>query len=336
MPITRYRFSDRILTLPNSKHFFRNVKTDKDHLKIIRSFDCVEIAEVHISSIGTFGFIFHDSGEFASIDILKLHGSGTVPDEVIQSNISINNLQEKRILFVNFLAAAFFGRLCGKNGMALVGANYSGQDKISNFEVVQHYKSIQPQEFIFRSLEEKINSIVQGFLVSDSDIDNAINFVQGTLLRQSDFEYTDLQNCMVMNYQAAILHCQQHFAASLSLNFLVVESLIQEIFMVYGLVGNSQVKQFATKTHSVSKQSRSEFAGKTVNQLVGELYKGKLLDDYLYKRITDSKTARNGLMHKGRRVSPEDSGTCQTVVRDLWAFLLDAPFELISGWSYMR
>jgi hypothetical protein len=234
------------------------------------------------------------------------------------------------------LAAGFFGRLCGKNGMALMGANYSGQDKISNFDVVQHYKSIQPQEFIFRSLEEKMKSIVQGFLVSDSDIDSAIGFVQDTLLRQSDFEHTDLQNCMVMNYQAAILHGQQHFAASLSLNFLVVESLIKEIFMVYGLVGDSQVKGFATKTHSVLKKSRSEFSGSTVNDLVKELYQGKLLDDHLHKRITGSKAVRNGLMHKGRRVSPEDSGNCQTIVRDLWEFLLDAPFELNSGWSYAR
>jgi hypothetical protein len=322
--------------LPNSKHFFGDVETDKNCLRIIRSFDCVGIAQVYISSIGTFGFVFHDAGELASIDIYKLHGSGMVPDEIIRNNISVNHLQEKRILFVNFLAASFFGRLCGKNGMALMGANYSGQDKITSFEVVQHYKSIQPQELIFRSLEEKIKSIVQGFLVSDSDIDSAIDFVQGTLLRQSDFENTDLQNCMVMNYQAAILHCQQHFAASLSLNFLVLESLIQEIFMVYGLVGDVKAKQFATKTHSVSKQSRSEFSRKTVNQLIEELYQGELLDAHLHKRITDSKAVRNGLMHKGRRVSPEDSGTCQTVVRDLWEFLLDAPFELTSGWSYSR
>ncbi|MDN5941466.1 MAG: hypothetical protein L0H94_06260 [Nitrospira sp.] len=172
--------------------------------------------------------------------------------------------------------------------------------------------------------------------LEESDIDDAISYVQHVLERRNDFEYADMQSCMVMNYQAAILHNQQHAAASLVLNFSVIESLMREIFMAYGLVANITVKSFATKQHTVSRVSKKTFDDMTAHKVMEALQSGGLLNDYLYQRLDSVRKKRNGLMHKGVMISPRDSGDCQTLVRDLWAFLIDTPFELTAGWSYRR
>ena len=71
-------------------------------------------------------------------------------------------------------------------------------------------------------------------------------------------------------------------------------------------------------------------------KVIETLHKGGLFNDYLYQRIESARNKRNNLMHKGAKISPKDSGDCQTIVRDLWGFLIDTPFELIAGWSYLR
>lgn len=78
------------------------------------------------------------------------------------------------------------------------------------------------------------------------------------------------------------------------------------------------------------------FKKSTVSQLIEKLYAGNLLDDYLHQRIEETRDLRNSVMHKGETLSPRESGNPQTVVRDLWVLLIDAPFELVSGYSYRR
>ncbi|MDH5252263.1 MAG: hypothetical protein OEW25_02965 [Nitrospira sp.] len=326
--------------MPNTRYFFGKVQALSDCWKVIRTFDCAGSATVYITSLGTFGFIFPDSSDLASIDVLKFHGQGIVPEEVLENDDRIHDLQEKRMLFINFVSAAFFGRVAAKAHTALSGALYNGQDKIAGFDIVQDTVSIQWTELISRVMEEKVNALNNGkhsnSFLKESDIDDAISYVQHVLGRQTDFEYADLQSCMVMNYQAAILHNQQHAAASLALNFSVIESLVREIFMAYGLVANSTVKSFATKQHNIPKVLKNNVGGITAEKALEILHSGGLLDDYLYRRLESVRKKRNELMHKGAMISSRDSGECQPLVRDLWAFLIDAPFELVAGWSYRR
>jgi hypothetical protein len=340
MPITRSKFPNRILILPNTRYFFGEAQTMNDCWDVARVFDCAGVATVYITSIGAFGFIFHDSSDLASIDVLKFRGQGIVPEEVMENDDCIHDLQERRMLFINFVSAAFFGRVAAKAHTSLSGALYNGQDRITGFDIVGNTVSIQWTELISRAIEGKVNALnnekQQSDFLEESDIDDAISYVQHVLERQNDFEYADLQSCMVMNYQAAILHNQQHAAASLALNFSVIESLVREIFMAYGLVANSTVKSFATKQHGVPKISKKDFGKMTAKKALEALHSGGLLDDYLYQRLNSVRKKRNGLMHKGVMISPRDSGDCQTLVRDLWAFLIDAPFELTAGWSYRR
>lgn len=340
MSITHSRFPNRILVLPNTIYFFGKAQTMNDIWKVTRMFDCAGVATVCITSMGTWGFIFPDSSDLASIDVLRFHGQGIVPEEVMENDNYIHNLQERRMLFINFVSAAFFGRVTAKAHTSLSGALYNGQDRITGFDIVQNTVSIQWTELISRAIEEKVNTLNNGkhqnHFLKESDIDDAISYVQHVLERQNDFEYADLQSCMVMNYQAAILHNQQHAAASLVLNFSVIESLVREIFMAYGLVANSTVKSFATKQHNIPKISKKTFDDMKAHKVIETLHSGGLLSDYLYQRLDSVRKKRNDLMHKSVMIGPRDSGDCQTLVRDLWAFLIDTPFELTAGWSYRR
>ena len=257
----------------------------------------------------------------------------------MKSEDEIHILQEKRMSFVNFVSASFFGRVSAKTHKSLTGAIYNGQDKIAGFDIVQGAVSIQWTELLIDLIQKKVNYLNsikwQNHLLKDNDIDDAISYTNHLLQRQNDFQHADLQSCMVMNYQAAILHNQQHAAASLALNFSVIESLAREIFMVYGLAKNSTVKPFATKQHNIVKISK-KIDGMKIGKVIENLHKCGLFNDYLYQRLEIARNNRNNLMHKGSRISPRDSGDCQTIVRDLWAFLVVTPFELNAGWSYRR
>jgi len=326
--------------LANAKYFLGKVPTADDLWKVVRLFDCDGVGTVCITSIGAFGFVFPDSSDLASIDILKFVGQGSVPDEVSDNENDIHNLQEKRILFVNFVSAAFFGRVSAKAHTSLIGALYNGQDKITAFAVIKDAVAIQRTEMLDQAVVDKAKAFntekCPQYLLQDADIDDGISYIQHLLRRQHDFEYADLQSCMVMNYQAAILHNQQHAAASLALNFSVIESLAREIFMAYGLVDGSVAKSFATIQHNIAKISRKNFKEMKVYKVIEMLRNGGLLSEYLYQRLENARKKRNNLMHKGVTISPKDSGDCQTIVRDLWELLVDTPFELNAPWSYRR
>ncbi len=340
MSIERSKFPFTLLVLPNTRYFFEKPQTTDDFFKVVRIFDCAGVAKLVIASVGTFGFIFPDSSSLASIDILRFTGPGSVPQEVMDNDVAIHNLQEKRILFINFVSAAFFGRICAKAHTSLADAVYNGQDKITAFAVVKDNVAIQWTAILDRAVGDKISTFNAGksdhYVLKNADIDDALLYIQHLLQRQHDFEYADLQSCMVMNYQAAILHNQQHAAASFALNFSVIESLAREVLTAYGLVDGSIAKPFATKPHSIARISRRTFDGMKFYKVLETLHSGALLNNYLYQRLEDARNKRNSLMHKGVHISPKDSGDCQTLVRDLWEFLVDTPFELNAPWSFRR
>jgi len=340
MSIERSKFPNTLLVLPNARYFFAKAQVSDDFFRVVRMFNFSGVATLVITSVGTFGFIFPDSSSLASIDILKFTGQGSVPKEVMDNENLIHNLQEARIQFINFISAAFFGRICGKVHTPLAEALYNGQDKVAAFNVTRGMVVIQWTAMLDESIGKKISTFndrkSDHNILKDDVIDDAIHYIQHLMQRQHDFEYAELQSCMVMNYQAAILHNQQHAAASFALNFSVIESLAREIFTAYGLVNGSTTKSFATKPHSIARISRRTFNRMKSYEIFETLHNGGLIDRYMYQRLENARNKRNSLMHKGASISPKESGDCQTIVRDLWELLVDTPFELNAPWSFRR
>lgn len=340
MEIAKRLFPDRFLILSSKRYFFGDKKDQEDPFKIFCSFQCQDIAEIQFTFVGAMGFRFLNSGYLKSIEQLKTVGSGTVPDEVMQNEDKIHILQENRMRFVNFIVASFFGRICGKTHCALSGALYTGQNSIRDFRVFGNLIQY-PVGDLTMDFDKKIADKLSGnknnriFLKKDSIID-AIKFCQNCFIRQEEFEYLDIQTAMVMNYQAAILHNQQHWPASLALNFSVIESLINEIFYAYGFVNGAKIKSFVTNEYEIAKISRTKFRKMNVVELIETLHHSELIGDYEFDRLQKLRKKRNHLMHKGERVTPAESGDAQTLVRDLWTHLIDSPFELNAGWAYIR
>ncbi|MFX4226418.1 MAG: hypothetical protein ACFHHU_00585 [Porticoccaceae bacterium] len=170
-------------------------------------------------------------------------------------------------------------------------------------------------------------------IISPTELTQIKDFIAHLAKRKEAFEFADLQTCMVMNYQAAILHNEQHSAASVALNFVVAEALVNEIFYAYGLVGAGNQKDFASREHSVEGISGRKFKDLRADTKISVLVEGKLIHSYLGERLQKMRQARNNLMHRACAVTVNDSGEAQTVVRDLWELLLDHKFELMMGWS---
>jgi len=341
MPIKRTRLPNQLLVLGNTKYFFGKVQTADDLWRVVRTFDCDGVATVCITSIGTFGFIFPDSSELASIDTLKYTGPGNTPKEVMDNDDEIHNLQEKRILFINFVLAAFIGRVTAMAHTALMGALYSGQDKITAFTIIKDAVTFQRTEILDQLIGTKIHALNSGkcrhHFLKDSAIDDGISYVQHLLHRYQDFAYADLKSCMLMNYQAAILHNQHQAAASFALNFSVIESLAREIFMIYGFIDGIEAQPFASSQYQIAKRiSKKSFKNMNLCKVLAMLGDSGLLDDYLYQRLETARKKRNNLMHKGVIVDPRESGEFQSAVRDVWALLINSPFELNAGWAYRR
>jgi len=164
MPIKRSKLPNQLLILANTEYLFGEVKHPDDLWRVTHTFDCDGVATVYITSIGTFGFIFPDSSRLASIDILKHSGPGHAPQEVMDNDDNIHYLQDKRILFINFIVAAFFGRIIAMAHTAITGAFYSGQDKITAFALQNNVIIIQWTDILDQLIGTKILALNAGKL----------------------------------------------------------------------------------------------------------------------------------------------------------------------------
>jgi len=211
---------------------------------------------------------------------------------------------------------------------------------VTAFNLVDGAIRYQKGELFEDSIKMKMKLVKSGVhsscVLHNGDVKDAVLYARRLWERQYEFEYADLVSCIVMNYQDAILHNQQHAAASLALNFSVLESLVKEMFYFYGILSDKIAKPYETVKHKIQKIGEKKFDKMPIKALIEKLHDGGLIDSSLYGRIEDARIKRNSLMHKGKRVSPNDSGHYQTVVRDLWKLLIDQPFELNAGWSYRR
>jgi hypothetical protein len=338
MPIERQRAGNSFLIVPNSKYFFGDVRNNENCLEIIASFKFTDVADVRLIRVGAICFTFADTGQLRSIDRLKLVGPETTePEEVMQNRDDVRELQSRRVTFANFIAAALFGRICGLRHSELSGAQYAGMDKILGSGLQNSKLLLEDSPFTDALLNPKIRMARENpksiLIVTPEQITGACEFVAHLAARETELESVNLQACMVMNYQAAILHSEQHSAASLALNFAVAESMVSEIFLAYGLVGSRAPKPFANRPHKISNIPENRFAKMVLAERLKVLHDGKLLDWFLHDRLDRARVLRNALMHSAAAVTVRDSGEMQTTVRDLWAFFIDAPFELNASWS---
>lgn len=337
MRVEPYRLPDSHLIVPNLEHFFGDVRNRENCLEIVGQFSFKDIAEIYLIRLGAIGIRFLDTGPLQSILRLRTQGSGMVPDHVTQNHDDVTALQERRMVFVNFIAGALFGKLAGLRRTALSGAQYAGMDEIlifavSNGELVlehsRHTQAIVGSKTRFATEEPDLIRIV-----TPDELNEAVAFFSHIAEREDEFEFADLRACMLMNYQAAILHRDQQSAASLALNFSVAEALVEEIFLAYGIVGDRDPKAFAQRDHAVSRISNRTFSNWRMGHRISALFDGALIEWNLHNRLDEARRLRNDLMHNAAAVGVTQSGTMQSAVRDLWSYLIDGPFELASGWS---
>lgn len=332
MQITSRQFPDRFLIVPNHEVFFGEVRNEENGLDIIETFTYRDVAEIYMIRFGALGFHFRGDGPLRSIEHFQTSGSGMIPEHVMQNHDDIVALQGRRLVFANFIAAALFGRFCALRHRSLSGAHYAGMHEILGIgrqgSVLITERSRHSQALFAPKIQVVRESPQRVQIIPSEEINQAIAFVRHAASRESELEYANLQTCMVMNYQAAILHGGQHAAASLALSFAVCEALIHEIFLAYGIVGSRAVKPFATRTHNVAPLTNGAFDKTRLGERLGKLADGGLLDSYLRQRLDDARILRNNMMHRAAGVAVRESGTLLTAVRDLWSYVLDEEFEL--------
>lgn len=337
MRVSQHVIRDSFMILPSIHFCFADLGPQSRILDLVTTFSYRNLAKVYLTRFGGIGFRFSSDGPLHSIVRLDTMDAGIVPDQIMENHDEVLELQSRRIAFANFVAATISGRLCALSHRALTGAHYAGLADIIHFQVSDSMLLIENTEHVQAILEPKLRAMQlkpnQLRIASGDQLNEAVGFLSHLSEREGAFQHADLQTCMVMNYQAAILHSEQHSAASFALNFVITEALINEIFFAYGLVGNIEPRDFARRSHACEVISKRRFKEMKLKERVAVLAAGRLVDAYLIQRIEQARGLRNDLMHKGIAVGIRDAGQLQTVVRDLWRYLLDHDFELISAWS---
>lgn len=337
LSIFQRRFPDKFLTVPNTEYFFGDYRDGENLLDVVEIFKLDGIAEIYLLRIGALAFHFLDDGDLRSIEQLKTTGSGEVPVQVLDNEEEIIELQRRRLQFANFIAAGLFGRLMALSRMSLRGAQYAAMDNILAFGFQQNgfvlEKSSHTQAVLAQKIEAARENKNRNNIVRLDYLKIAINFMSKLAAQSKEFTQADLQLCLSMNYQAAILHERQHSEASLALNFSVVEVLINEIFYSYGLIDGFDSRAWASRPHSVSKVSPTTFRKLVLAKKVEALSQGGLIDQHLLEKLKQARILRNNLMHRGVSIGIRQSGQMQTTARDLWQYFLNEPFELMAPFS---
>lgn len=163
---------------------------------------------------------------------------------------------------------------------------------------------------------------------ADKSIELASHLIE--LERQNeDFDALALTS---LARHARVLHRQQSADASLAISWTVAEQLIERAFYVFGVAKSSKV--WPAKASGAPQLSKSKFKDMWVGQRIQFLDNHKLITSYLASRVDAIRRQRNSLLHGGAVVSPTDSGTALTAVRDLFVEVLDLRVITETSWSY--
>ena len=338
MQVTSKRLVDSILIMPNTEVVF-GAETAFAPLEIVAELTFGDIAHIYLTKLGAIGLQFLDGGALASIEQFDAVGPGAfaIPDHVTARRDEIVALQGRRLLFANFVAGALFGRMGAIRNTALSGAVSAGMNDIIVFERRGDSLAVESTPYATAVLGPKLGVARQGSpplqVIDAAALADASSFTAGLAVRAADFAFANLQVCMAMNYQAAVLHHAQLAPASFAINFSVAEALINEIFYAFGTVTGAPRQAFATQGHTIAPVTRKTLRDRNLATKVQNLQDGGLIAPYLGQRLQAARVARNNLMHGAIPVAVTASGDLQTMVRDLWGLLLDQPFELNAGYT---
>ncbi len=338
MTLRTRAFPNRFATLPNARALFDHDAKDGNLLEIVRTVQFRDVAQIHLLKMGALAFEFLDSGNLRSIEQIVFQGSGKVPDHVMENQDQVMELQRQRVQFANFIAGSLFGNLSAQRGRPLDGAQNATMDNIIGFEMqdgqIFFEKSPQSQAALNGRIAILQNAPQTLDSISGARLTEAIAFLTRLDPRSATFDYADAQLCITLNYQAAILHREQHVPASLALNFAVAEALIHEIFLCYGQVGAPEARDYAKRPHNCPGLPKKVFDRLTLKDRLTYLTEGGLFDANLSERIEATRKSRNNMLHNAAAVTARESGNAQTIVRDLWGFVLDDPFDLSTVFSF--
>jgi len=337
LTIEKRTLPDRLMILPDLHTFFGDVRQQENLLDIKAETSFADIAQIYLTRGGSIGITFLSTGPLASIVQYQAHGEGEEPEYLMQNRDDIVALQGSRLHFANFIAGALFGRLAALRHSPLRECRYVGMDRILAFAPRGKSIEVEPTTFTEELFAPKIAAATKRLdayqIVKPAELDELVKFFKHLSERQTEFTKASLQSCMLMNYQAAILHHEQQSAASLALNSTVAEALIEEVFYCYGLVGTSKKKAFAQRNHSVAYLSANQFKDVGVSDRIMLLAKGGFFSTYFADLFAKARLVRNDLMHRASPVAVRQAGELQAVIRELWGVLLDHRFELLSGWG---
>lgn len=338
MKVISKRLVDSILIMPNVETTF-GADAASSPLEIAAELAFDDIAQIYLTKLGAIGIRFLDTGSLASIDQLDAIGGGAfaIPEHVTARKDEVVALQGRRLLFANFVAGALFGRICAIERIALSGAISAGMNDILVFERRGDVLAVEQTSYTDAIIGPKFNAVrsipSQMRVVPPADLADAVAFTENLAIRAAEFGYANLQVCIAMNYQAAVLHRAQLAPASFAINFSVAEALVNEIFYAYGAVAGEPRRAFASQAHTVALVSAKSLRDMNLATKLERLEAGGLLGHYLSQRLQQGRKLRNNLMHGAFPVAVTQSGELQTMVRDLWTLLLDQPFELNAGYA---
>jgi hypothetical protein len=338
LQILQRQLPDRFMILPDLHYFFGEVRNQEYLHDVMVECNYAGIAKVRLTRLGGIALTFLPTGPLASIVQYKTKGGGgSIPEHVMQNHDDIVDLQGRRLNFANFIAAALFGRLGPLRHSSMQEPRYVGMDRILGFNAHGTRLEIEPttaqQEIVEPKVKAAENSFNATQIVKPEELAKLMEFLQLLAVRQEEFVKAGLQSCMLMNYQAAILHREQQAGASIVLNCSVAEALIEEIFHAYGLVGESKPKTFATRSHSVTWLSANAFRSLGSGDRIMRLAEGGFFNEYFASLFNEARIIRNDLVHRVEPVAVRQAGKLQAVVRELWTILLGVPFELLSAWG---
>jgi hypothetical protein len=329
---------DRFMIIPDLETFFGEVADPSRLLDVIDGLKFADIAEIRLIRLGAFALRFLPEGPLASIVEYKTRGGGAIPDYITQNENALIDLRGKRLHFANFVAGAFFGRLAAMRHSEFRKCRYVGMDRIVGYSMKVNAIDIDPTEHDAKIVIPKIRAagrknLHAPQLVKPEEIVEVKAFLVHLAARQGEFVKASLPSCMLLNYQAAILHHEQQSGASLSLNYAVAEALIDEIYRSYGLTGDASAKTFAKHAHTVQRLGSNEYQKLGTQAKLQRLADGGFLSTFHVHQFEEARDVRNNLVHRAEPAAVRQAGKLQTIVRDLWAPLLDYPFELVSGWG---
>tara|TARA_R110002096_G_scaffold50583_6_gene132641 strand:+ start:591 stop:1577 length:987 start_codon:yes stop_codon:yes gene_type:complete len=325
------------MIVPSIEYFFGGIRNEENLLDIMNRFKFGDIANIFLTRMGGVAVEFLANGPLRSIERLNYRGDGEIPDFIMENHDRVVELHGQRVNFANFISAALFGRIAVLRHRSLAMTQYVGMNDILAFSTRGNTIITEKSEFADRIFYPKIILVRRNpkyvDVIDKSHIEDAIMFLDHIRERQMELEELNIESCIVMNYQAAILHNQQHFSGSLSLNFAVAEALVHEILLAHGLVSSVVRKPFAKTDHNICPISMRKFKDMRFKSRIVLLNDAQLINRYQFCILESARNCRNNLMHGANLVSPRQSGDMQTAVRDLWNHVVDLPFALIASWS---